>query len=81
MPADEPVIDTRLIGQYRSAARALHYREGELEIDDNAQVSICDDEDGIQGAYVAAWIWVGADDLQRMKKRKELRAKNASAHP
>lgn len=44
-------LDTR----FRAAAKRLHEREGELEIDDEATVSHGDDA---QGAYVQAWVWV-----------------------
>ena len=43
---------------YREAARRLHGRDGECEIDSGAVVSIGDDP----GAYVAAWVWVPAED-------------------
>lgn len=39
---------------YRDAARRLHHRGGDIEIDDNAVVSRGDDP----GAYVQAWIWI-----------------------
>ena len=42
---------------YRVAARKRQ-RDGEIEIDDNAPVSIS--EDG--GAYVQAWLWIPAED-------------------
>jgi hypothetical protein len=45
-------------GKYRDAAKKLHHREGELEIDDDAIVSKGDDP----GAYVQAWIWVPNSD-------------------
>ena len=44
---------------YRTAARATHQRDGEVEIDDSAPVSI-----GDGGAYVNAWVWVGHDEVQ-----------------
>lgn len=43
---------------YVSTARAQYNRDGEVEIDDNAVVSRGDDG----GAYVAAWVWVDAQD-------------------
>jgi len=43
--------------QIRNAARFLYESEGAIEIDDNATVSISDDN----GAYVAAWVWVRVD--------------------
>lgn len=43
---------------YRAAARQ-HHVDGELEIDDNAVVSMgCD-----HGAYVQAWIWIDDREL------------------
>jgi hypothetical protein len=45
-------------GKYRDAAKKLHHREGELEIDDDAIVSKGEDP----GAYVQAWIWVSNSD-------------------
>jgi hypothetical protein len=35
-------------------AKAKHYREGEVEVDDNARLSEGDDN----GTYVQAWVWV-----------------------
>ncbi len=37
--------------KYRAA---VHVRDGELEIDDGAKVSVSDDD----GAYVQVWVWV-----------------------
>ena len=42
-----------LNAKYRGAAQAIQ-RDGELEIDDDAIVSISDGG----GAYVAAWVWI-----------------------
>lgn len=39
-----------------NAAREIHGRDGEIEIDDGAPVSRGDDN----GAYVQAWVWVDA---------------------
>ena len=49
---------------YRNAAHDLKSREGELEIDDTAPVSMGDDD----GAYVQAWVWVTADEARKIKK-------------
>jgi hypothetical protein len=46
--------------QYRQMARALHGRDGEIEIDDNADVSRGNDP----GAYVQAWVWVSTRLVQ-----------------
>ncbi len=42
---------------YVSQAKAQYEQEGEIEIDSNAIVSRGDDP----GAYVQAWVWVGAN--------------------
>lgn len=39
---------------YRKAAWEDHHCDGQIEIDDNAPVSLSDDG----GAYVQAWVWV-----------------------
>jgi hypothetical protein len=39
---------------YRQMAQALYGKDGEIEIDDNADVSRGNDP----GAYVQAWVWV-----------------------
>ena len=44
---------------YRRAAKAQQ-KDGELEVDDDAVVSMGEDP----GAYVQAWIWVPDSDLQ-----------------
>jgi hypothetical protein len=46
--------------QYVEAARRLYEREGEYEIDDNAEVSYGDDP----GAYVQAWVWVPREEVR-----------------
>ncbi len=40
-------------------AREQHHREGEIEVDEEAEVGRGDD----CGAYIQAWVWVGFDDL------------------
>lgn len=44
--------------RFRQAAKKIWQREGSIEVDDNAVVSISDDN----GAYVQAWVWV--DDAE-----------------
>lgn len=44
---------------YRNRAKQCA-REGELEVDDNAKVSM---HDPAEGAYVQAWVWVSSEDL------------------
>ncbi len=53
---------------YRDTARRLYHREGELEIDPDAEISASDCGCRLQlrthgGAYVAAWVWVCEADL------------------
>lgn len=47
---------------YRAAARRLHRDPGVIEIDDDAPVSISEDDDNPDGAYVQAWIWIDRTD-------------------
>lgn len=44
---------------YRAAAVSLYHRDGEVEIDAGAEVSVSTDG----GAYVQAWVWVCESDL------------------
>jgi len=44
--------------QYREAARKQYGKDGQLEIDGDAEVSRGDDP----GAYVQAWVWVENDE-------------------
>lgn len=43
---------------YFSLAKTRWHDEGTIEIDDDAEVSISEDQEGIKGAYVQAWVWV-----------------------
>jgi hypothetical protein len=45
--------------RYIKAARRMHHRDGEIEVDDWPLISPSDDG----GAYVQAWVWVSDDDL------------------
>ncbi len=49
--------EKELWDKYRTGAKAQQ-REGELEVDDDAVVSLGDDA----GAYVQAWVWVSNSD-------------------
>ena len=57
---------------YYDAAKNIHSRDGECEIDSNATVSIS--EDG--GAYVQAWVWVYDDDAGICRECREPNADN-----
>lgn len=54
---------------FRNRAKELYYDEGQLEVDDNAPVSIGDDD----GAYVQAWVWVyeEKDDMESSLQRRD----------
>lgn len=47
--------------EFIAKARDKWLQEGELEIDDKPIVSISEDQGGVAGAYVQAWVWVDAD--------------------
>jgi hypothetical protein len=51
MNGEEEVINKQW---FRSRAKQMYHKEGEIEIDEGAPVSQGDDE----GAYVQAWVWV-----------------------
>jgi len=44
--------------KYVEAAKRLYEREGEIEIDENAELS----DSGDPGEYVQAWVWVPQDE-------------------
>ncbi len=46
---------------YRKAAKRLHHRDGECEIDDGADVGFVKGE----GAYVVAWILISDRDVTK----------------
>ncbi|MCP4900088.1 MAG: hypothetical protein GY906_24220 [bacterium] len=53
---DDADADPELMKRIREAADARWNCDGEIEIDDDAVVSVSDDP----GAYVQAWVWVDA---------------------
>lgn len=57
---DEPTIRT---------ARELRQADGDIEIDDNAEVSVSDDTQA-NGCYVQAWVWIPLDqeDVARLQR-------------
>ena len=54
---DDEAANKEVHAQYRSAAQERQ-EDGELEVDDDAVVSVGDDP----GAYVMAWKWVPAEN-------------------
>ncbi len=56
--------------QMVEAARRFYEKDGEIEIDENAEVSR---SRGIYpGAYVQAWVWVHDRDARKMPKGKKI---------
>ncbi len=55
---------TKTEDQYIALAREQWHKEGEVEIDDNAKVSLSEDQSSIRGAYVQAWVWVDNPDAE-----------------
>lgn len=45
---------------YIEAARKIHHKDGEVEIDEGATVSRGSDP----GAYIQAWVWVYDEDCK-----------------
>ena len=43
---------------FRARAREIYQKDGMIEVDENASVSLGDDP----GAYVQAWVWVPLRD-------------------
>lgn len=58
--ATETLKDNQDGAAYLQYARDRLHRDGELEFDDDATVSLGADE----GAYIMAWVWVGDDALR-----------------
>ena len=55
----EPMKHKYTCTKYRAAAKECFHQDGELEIDDNAKVSLSDG-----GAYVAAWVWISDSEVE-----------------
>ena len=56
--------------EWIEAARNLYQKDGEIEIDDNAQLSPNDDPHTSRGCYVQAWVWVYNADITELRKSK-----------
>ena len=46
--------------KWEEAARRMYNKDGEIEIDPGAKVSISDEG---EGAYVQAWVWVPLEEV------------------
>lgn len=56
-PADSAVREKE--AEARVIARQNYEKDGEIEFDDDAKVSVSrNDEGNVRGAYVQAWVWV-----------------------
>ena len=64
MPTDKNISDS----QFALAAKRLHEKEGEIEVDFTADVSRGDDSD--DGAYVQAWVWVPNEEARQESEGK-----------
>lgn len=50
---------------YRRKAKKLYHEDGEIEVDDDAEVSWSSKVNGEPaGAYVQAWVWVDDDEAE-----------------
>ena len=58
-------------------ARNEHQQDGEVEIDDNAQLS----EGNDNGCYVRAWVWVGFSGTPFDKNKEENHEQDESTEP
>ena len=65
----------RMRSSYLKAARRLYHREGALEIDNDAVVSLGLDP----GAYVMAWRWVEASDIPRTANQTNVKPLSVTA--
>lgn len=65
-PVEDDTEDKALKEAYRQAASARYERDGYLEIDHDAKVSLGDDP----GAYVQAWVWIYNDYLPEDVRNK-----------
>jgi hypothetical protein len=50
---------------YMVAARTA-LQTDDLEIDDDATISLVDEEEGTPGAWVQAWVWVAKDQVPEL---------------
>jgi hypothetical protein len=57
---DRSTITDATIKAYRDAAKRVWHDDGQIEIDDCAEISRSSDS----GAYVQAWVWVYNDQLE-----------------
>lgn len=53
---------TPAVRRFREIAKDEWQQDGEIEIDDNAVVSIPEEDEELRGAYVQAWIWIERPD-------------------
>jgi hypothetical protein len=47
--------------KYRKVARDDYHIEGQIEVDETAEVSVADDG---TGAYVQCWMWIDAEEIE-----------------
>jgi hypothetical protein len=59
MPSNPEIADADFV----SKARELYQRDGEVEVDEGAEVSRNHEPGDSNGAYVAAWVWVANSEF------------------
>ena len=57
---DNTAIEQMQLRHYVVRAHELHHSDGELEVDDDAIVSIAEQP---EGAYVQCWVWVPKEEV------------------
>ena len=57
---DAWLLDHEIFDDFVEAAEEMHAKDGQLEIDSDASVSLTED-----GCYVEAWVWVSNEDAGR----------------
>ena len=59
---------TTITEAVRTTARNKLHKAGEVEIDEDAKVSLSHDEYGdkyrLRGAYIQAWLWLGVEEIE-----------------
>lgn len=60
----------KLIDDWYRRQAQTQYGCDEIEIDDNAKVSIGEEPEEVGGAFVQAWVWVDKDDAVRASMEK-----------
>ena len=71
------ITETFILFEIVELARNEHQQDGEVEIDDNAQLS----EGNDNGCYVQAWVWVSFSGTPFDKDKEENHEQHESTEP